>query len=253
MAMDLLREGAKDLGLTLSPRHVEMFECYYHELTKWNRRFNLTAITGYEEVQIKHFLDSLSCFLAFPGETLGPLPSRIPLQLSRSPFWCLDIGSGAGFPGLPLKILAPDIRMTLIDSTRKKVGFLRHMIDILELEDVEAIHTRAEELGHMPHHREQYDIVVARAVAHLPILCEYCLPLCRVGGRMIALKGREAHEEAEESQEAFDALGGALVEVKPVTLLDMGSGHHLIAIDKVASTPDKYPRRPGMPSKRPLS
>ncbi|MEA3407559.1 MAG: 16S rRNA (guanine(527)-N(7))-methyltransferase RsmG, partial [Chloroflexota bacterium] len=211
MAMELLREGAKDLGLTLSPRHIEMFERYYHELKKWNRRFNLTAITGYEEVQIKHFLDSLSCFVAFPGETLGPLPNRIPLQIDRRRVWCLDVGSGAGFPGLPLKILAPDIRMTLIDSTRKKVGFLRHMIDILELQDVEAIHARAEELGHMPRHREQYDIVMARAVAHLPILCEYCLPLCRVGGRMIALKGQEAHKEAEESQKALDILGGALM------------------------------------------
>lgn len=252
MTMELLREGAKDLGLTLSARHLEMFECYYHELKKWNQRFNLTAITGYEEVQIKHFLDSLSCFLAFPSETVGPLPNRIPLQLDRRHIWCLDVGSGGGFPGLPLKILAPDIRMTLVDSTRKKVGFLQHMIELLELEDVEAVHARAEEIGHMPQHREQYDIVAARAVAHLPILCEYCLPLCHVGGRMVALKGQEAQEEAEESQEALDILGGALVEIKAVALPDLGSGHHLIAIDKVAPTPEKYPRRPGMPSKRPL-
>lgn len=252
MTMELLREGAKDLGLSLSPRHLEMFERYYHELTKWNNRFNLTAITGYEEVQIKHFLDSLSCFLAFPGGTVGPLPNRIPLQLDRRHIRCVDVGSGGGFPGLPLKILAPDIRMTLVDSTRKKVGFIRHMIEVLELEDAEAIHARAEEVGQAPQHREQYDIVLARAVAHLPILCEYCLPLCRVGGRMIALKGQEAHEEAEKSREALDILGGSLVEIKSVTLPVLGSGHHLIAIDKVEPTPDQYPRRPGMPSKRPL-
>ncbi|MFP3897110.1 MAG: 16S rRNA (guanine(527)-N(7))-methyltransferase RsmG [Anaerolineales bacterium] len=253
MTMELLREGAKDLGLTLSVKHLEMFERYYHELKKWNDRFNLTAITGYQEVQVKHFLDSLSSFLAFPSGTLGPLPNRIPLQLGRGDIRCLDVGSGAGFPGLPLKILAPDIQMTLVDSTRKKVGFLRHMVDILEMEGVEAIHARAEELGQSPQHRERYDIVVARAVAHLPILCEYCLPLCRMGGRMIALKGQEAHEEAEESEEALDTLGGTLVEIKPVTLPLLGSGHHLIAIDKVAPTPEKYPRRPGMPEKRPLS
>ncbi|MEA3406447.1 MAG: 16S rRNA (guanine(527)-N(7))-methyltransferase RsmG [Chloroflexota bacterium] len=253
MAMDLLREGAKDLGLTLGARHMVLFERYYQELKTWNRRFNLTAITGYEEVQIKHFLDSLSCFLAFPSEALGPLPNRIPLQFDRRSLWCLDVGSGAGFPGLPVKILAPDIRMTLVDSTRKKVGFLRHMIDILELENVDAIHARAEELGQMAQHREKYDVVMARAVAHLPILCEYCLPLCRVGGRMIALKGQEAHKEAEESQKALDILGGALMEVKPVTLPILGPGHHLIAIDKVASTPDRYPRRPGVPAKRPLA
>ncbi len=251
--MELLREGARDLGLTLSPRHIEMFECYYHELGEWNDRFNLTAITGYQEVQVKHFLDSLSCFLAFPGRTLAPLPNRVPLQLDRGDLRCVDVGSGAGFPGLPLKILAPDIEMTLVDSTRKKVGFLRHMIELLELEGVAAIHARAEELGQGLQHRERYDVVMARAVAHLPILCEYCLPLCRVGGRMIALKGQDAHEEAEESQEAVDILGGTLVEIKSVTLPVLGSGHHLIAIDKAAPTPEKYPRRPGMPSKRPLS
>lgn len=253
MTMELLREGADDLGLTLSPKHLKMFERYYHELKKWNDRFNLTAITGYQEVQVKHFLDSLSCFLAFPGGTVGPLPNRIPLQLDRRHIRCMDVGSGGGFPGLALKVLAPDIRMTLVDSTRKKVGFIRHMIEVLELEDAEAIHARAEELGQAPQHREQYDIVLARAVAHLPILCEYCLPLCRVGGRMIALKGQEAHEEAEASQEALDVLGGTLVEIKSVTLPILGSGHHLIAIDKTAPTPKKYPRRPGMPEKRPLS
>jgi len=251
MTMDLLREGARTLGLSLSPKHLEMFQVYYQELTTWNQRFNLTAITGYKEVQTKHFLDSLSCLLALPRNDHSPLPNQVPLQLHSRHLWCLDVGSGAGFPGLPLKILIPEMKLTLIEATKKKVIFLEHMIHLLDLEKVEAIHTRAEEIGHVPEHREQYDIVLARAVAHLTILCEYCLPLCHLGGRMIALKGKDAREEAGASQKALDVLGGSLLEVKPIHLPGLEE-HHLVVVDKVAKTPKRYPRRPGVPSKRPL-
>ena len=251
--MDLLREAAKGLGLTLSARHLAAFELYYHELETWNQRFNLTAITGYEEVQRKHFLDSLSCILALPQRGgAGPIPDTAPLQLDARPLWCLDVGSGAGFPGIPLKLLLPDAKMTLVEATGKKAGFLRHMVEALNLENVEVLNARAEDVGHLPEHREQYDWVLARAVSNLSVLAEYCLPLCRVGGRMVAEKGSDVAEEAAQAQRAFDILGGALVEIKPVTLPELRAGNHLVVVDKVRKTPADYPRRAGLPAKKPL-
>ncbi len=251
--MELLREGAKTLGLTLGPKHLAAFETYYQELESWNRRFNLTAITGYEEVQRKHFLDSLSCLLALPQEQRkGTVPDTVPLQLGSRRLWCLDVGSGAGFPGLPIKIMLPEAKMTLVEATGKKVTFLRHMAEALALEDVEVLHARAEDVGQMPEHRECYDLVTARAVAHLAVLAEYCLPLCRLGGRMVAQKGEDSQAEASAAQRAFAELGGALVDIKPVLLPGAQGSHYLVVLDKVAKTPAGYPRRAGMPSKKPL-
>lgn len=251
--MALLREGARALGLALSATHLEQFEVYYRELAAWNQRFNLTAITGYEEVQLKHFLDSLSCLLALPydGDS-KTIPSTVPLQRRGGSLWCLDVGSGAGFPGLPLKIMLPEAKMTLIEATGKKATFLRHMVATLRLRDVEVLNDRAEAVGHMPEHREQYDVIVSRAVARLAVLAEYCLPFCRLGGRMVAPKGEDALEEVQEAQGALGVLGGKLVDVKRITLEGLPGERYLVVIDKVAKTPPAYPRRPGIPAKRPL-
>lgn len=251
--MELLREGAKSLGLILSPTHLAAFERYYRELASWNQRFNLTTITGYDQVQCRHFLDSLSCVLALPpGDEEARVPDAVPLQRLSRPLWCVDVGSGAGFPGLPLKIVLPQAKMTLVEATGKKVAFLRHMVRVLQLDDVEVLHARAEEVGHMPEHRERYDFVVARAVAHLCVLAEYCLPLCRVGARVVAQKGEDAQEEASAAEPALRLLRGTLRDIKPVTVPGLPSGRHLVVVGKVAKGPDAYPRRPGVPSKRPL-
>ena len=255
--MELLREGAKPLGLTLSPKHLAAFEVYYQELASWNLRFNLTAVTGYEDVQRKHFLDSLSCILALPrdphaGGASAGIPDTVPLQVPSRPLWCLDVGSGAGFPGLPLKIMFPEVEMTLVEATGKKAAFLRHMVEILELENVQVLNSRVEDVGRMPQHRERYDLVLVRAVAHMCVLVEYCLPLCRVGGRMVAQKGEDAEQEALESGQAIALLGGLLVEVKPVLLPDLSGSRYLVVADKVRKAPESYPRRAGLPSKKPL-
>jgi 16S rRNA (guanine527-N7)-methyltransferase len=251
--MDLLREGAKDLGLTLSPRHLAAFELYYRELASWNERFNLTTIVGYEEVQARHFLDSLSCLLALPQEVQAEsIPDMVPLQWGARPLWYLDVGSGAGFPGLPVKIMLPEAKVTLVEATGKKVTFLRHMVEVLGLKDVEVLHARAEDVGQMPAHREHYDLVLARAVASMCVLAEYCLPLCHVGGRMVAQKGEDAVAEASSAQQAYELLGGKLVGTKHVALPGLVTNHFLVVVDKVAKTPDDYPRRVGLPSKKPL-
>lgn len=251
--MDILREGARDLGLTLSPQHLASFSLYQRELAAWNQRLNLTAITGSEEVQRRHFLDSLTCLLAMPGEGGDAIPDEVPLQNPAAGLLCADVGTGAGFPGLPVRLLVPDMQLTLIEATAKKVAFLEHMVDALELTDVHVIQARAEDLGHTVRHRERYDVVLSRAVAPLAVLVEYCLPLCRLGGRVIAPKGGDAQAEAEVAVRALETLGGRLVAIKAVELPDVPGRRYLVVIDKVAQTPERYPRRAGMPSKHPLA
>jgi 16S rRNA (guanine527-N7)-methyltransferase len=253
--MEILRQGARTLGLSLGPQHLAKFEAYYRELTSWNQRFNLTAITGYQEVQRRHFLDSLCCLLAFPQPNGGDgIPDTVPVQRGGLGLRCLDVGTGAGFPGLPLKILLPDMRLTLLESVGKKVTFLRHMVRALQLTGVEVIQGRAEEVAHLAEHRDCYDVVLARAVAHLSVLSEYCLPFCRLGGRLIAPKGEDAEQEAQDALTALAALGGRLVATKRLALPDLGeNAHYLVVVDKVARTADRYPRRTGIPAKRPLT
>jgi len=251
--MKLLLEGARQLGLSLTGEHLRMFQVYYEELVAWNARFNLTAITDYEQVQVRHFLDSLSCVRALVGtDYLLPVTLAGPaLRLAR-PLTCIDVGSGAGFPGLPLKIVFPRLRLTLLEATGKKVTFLEHMVERLGLEEVTVIKGRAEELGQMPGHREHYELVLARAVAELPALAEYLLPLCRLGGLCIAQKGIEAQAEVASAQAALAILGGELRRIIPVELPGLAETRHLVVLEKTARTPEKYPRRPGMPTKRPL-
>jgi 16S rRNA (guanine527-N7)-methyltransferase len=236
--MDFLPVQTKTLlGLQLSSKQVEMFEVYEKELLEWNEKFNLTAIRKPEEIRSKHFLDSLTVLQGF----------------HTPKFWKLiDIGTGAGFPGIPLKIVFPHLRLTLVESVGKKADFCRHIVDVLKLEKVEILQARAEDLGHIAGQREAYDMAVARAVAALPVLAEYLLPLVKVGGRMIAQKGESAPAEVHAAEHAVKVLGGRVQQLKPVVLPGVADERFLVLIDKVAGTPSMYPRRAGLAAKRPL-
>jgi len=228
------------LGLELSPRQLEQFDIYYQELINWNKRVNLTAITEYEEVQIKHFLDSLTVVLAWQ-----PQISNVELRI-------IDVGTGAGIPGIPLKILFPNIKLVLLDSTAKKAAFLHHLKHKLELDSVEIVVGRAEEVAHLSQYRERFNMVLSRAVAPLPTLVELTLPFCTIGGSFIAQKKGAMDQEIGQARKAISLLGGNLREVKRVDMEEFTDERWLIIIDKVALTPQLYPRRPGIPSKRPL-
>lgn len=241
--MQRLVDGAGALGLRLTEAQKASFQLYYEELVIWNQRFNLTAIVEYEQVQIRHFLDSLSCLLA--RETR--------IALGRPGARMIDVGTGAGFPGLPLKLVCPGTRVTLLEATGKKVTFLEHIVERLGLQAVTAINARAEDLAHDLSHREQYDLVLARAVAELPVVAEYTLPFCKVGGWVIAQKGEAATAEAWSAERAITILGGTLRRVTPVELPGLPEDRSLVVIEKVSPTPANYPRRPGIPAKRPLS
>ena len=235
--METLVSGARELELGLTPRQLEQFERYYHELVDWNRRVNLTAITGYEDVQVRHFLDSLTAVLA----------ARSPAGLS-----VIDIGTGAGLPGIPLKIAFPGLRLILLESTAKKVKFLEHLVAVLALDDIEVAKGRAEELGHDPRYRERFDLVLCRAVAALPALVELGLPFAAIGGRLVAWKKGDIGREVEESGKAVSVLGGAFGEPVNVAIDGLRDGRCLVVVEKIKATPDTYPRRPGVPARRPL-
>ena len=238
--MEKLNSGATKLGLQLNLGQLEQFQVYYEALVDWNKRMNLTAITDYEEVQINHFLDALTV-------TLGWQP---PTNDADSEL--IDVGTGAGVPGIPLKILFPDIRLVLLEATAKKAAFLHHLKEKLGLDNVEILVGRAEEVAHLNQYRERFDIVLSRAVASLPTLVELTLPFCNIGGSLIAHKKGEIDQEINEASKAIAALGGKLREVKRVELEEFVDRRCLVVIDKVSATPEKYPRRPGIPAKRPL-
>lgn len=225
------------LGLRLTRAQVEALEWYSGELLAWNQRFNLTAITDREGIAVKHFLDSLTCLLVMRPPARGRV---------------VDVGSGAGFPGLPLMIAQPEIRLTLVEATGKKAEFCRHVVRSLRLDAVEVIHARAEEVGHMPGHRQAYDWAVARAVASMPVLVEYLLPFLRLGGRAVVQKGESGPAEVQASEEALRLLGGQVRQLVSVELPGVAEARYLIEVEKTAGTPAQYPRRPGIPAKRPL-
>ena len=237
--MEILALGSQEFGLKLNSRQLLQFETYFRELVAWNRKFNLTAVTAYEDVQVRHFLDSLTVALALP-------------QSFASGLKVIDVGAGAGFPGLPLKILIPEISLTLLESTHKKAAFLTHLVNTLELDETVILPQRAEEAAHAPAHREHYDVVVSRAVAALPPLLELTLPFCSVGGMLIAQKKGDFKAELGSSASALKILCGEIAEVKEVSLPGLSDKRSLVVVKKVAPTPTPYPRRPGMPVKRPL-
>lgn len=237
--MEKLAQAAYSLlGIRLTPAQLSAFSCYEQELLDWNRRINLTAIESPEQVRVKHFLDSLSCWLVMRDAPISKV---------------VDVGTGAGFPGLPLKIFNPRFSLTLIESVGKKAAFCSHIIQKLRLEDVRVIAERAEVVGQDPEHRERYDWAIARAVANLPVLIEFLLPLVRVGGKALAMKGSNAPAEAQMAEGAIRLLGGKLQRLVSVTLPGVAEERYLVVVDKIAVTPKNYPRRAGIPAKRPLS
>lgn len=234
---DFARHAEHLLGVRLRRSQIAALSLYERELVDWNTRFNLTAIRDPQEIYIKHFLDSLTCLMAL-RETP---PDRL-----------IDIGTGAGFPGIPIKIFYPKTQLTLVESVGKKADFCRHVVHMLDLQGVEVIQERAEVLGQDPVYRERFNWAVARAVAILPVLVEYLLPLVRVGGSMLAMKGESALAEAHSAERALGMLGGHLRQLIPVTLPGVAEERYLVVIDKVAATPHGYPRKVGVPAKRPL-
>ncbi len=234
--MQLLAEGALKLGIHLSPEQLHQFQRYYEEIIAWNRRFNLTRITDYEDVQRKHFLDSLAVSLAW----------------QRTPGSLLDVGSGAGLPGLPLKIVWPEMAVTLLEATGKKAGFIRQASDLLGLSGVTLLAARAETAAHDVTHREQYPQVTARALAPLATLVELTLPFCRVGGLAVFPKQGDLKDEIQTAEYAIQAMGGQLRPPLKIEIDGEGEARWLVIVEKREATPGNYPRRPGIPAKRPL-
>jgi 16S rRNA (guanine527-N7)-methyltransferase len=238
--MDNLAAGARTLlKLDLTSAQLAAFQTYADVLREWSSRFNLTTIRDLQGVQIKHFLDSLSVL-----KIIRPAPGQ-PLRI-------IDVGTGAGFPGLPLKIMFPQAQLTLLEATGKKARFCEHVVEALKLSGVTVIKARAEELGQDGAHREQYHWAVARAVAAMPTLAEYLLPLVRLGGGALAQKGAGALEETQRAEPAIRRLGGELAQILPVELPGIAETRYLVALKKIAATPPAYPRRPGTPAKTPL-
>jgi len=236
--MDQLIHAAGELfGIHLTGRQAIALVTFERELLAWNGKFNLTAIRDSQGIRTKHFLDSFSCVLAWNG-----VPPRS----------LIDVGTGAGFPGIPLKILYPAMRLTLVESVGKKAEFCRHVARTLKLEAVEILHARAEDVGQMSVHREKYEWAVARAVANLPVLVEYLLPLVQVGGAILAQKGQSGPTEAHKAEKALRMLGGEMQQLIHVNLPGVAEDRYLVVAKKLAATPKAYPRKPGIAAKKPL-
>lgn len=232
---EILAQKAADAGLELSGKQLEQFNKYYEMLVETNKVMNLTAITEPEDVAVKHMVDSLLAFdKSFVNKTLA------------------DVGTGAGFPGIPLKIYCPSLKVTLIDSLGKRLKFLENVIEELGLENISCEHARAEDAGKNKKFREKFDFVTARAVARLSVLSEYCLPLVKTGGMFIALKGSKYAEEIVEGEQALKILGGKLLSSEEVKLPGLNDGRAIIRVKKIKPTPAAYPRKAGTPDKQPL-
>ncbi len=225
------------LDIKLTRQQIDAFAWYADEMLDWNQRFNLTAITEPSQIEIKHFLDSLTCVLGMGHPPQGRV---------------VDVGTGAGFPGLPLKIIFPHLELSLIESIGKKAEFCRRVVEGLALGGVEVLHARVEQVAHRPEHRASYDWALARAVAPMEVLAEYLLPLLSVGGKAVVQKGETGPAEAHGAEMAMQLLGGKLTQLIPVDLPRVAESRYLVIMEKVAQTPAKYPRRSGIPAKRPL-
>ncbi len=232
---EILKRGGDELGLSFSSEQIEKFSIYLEEIKRWNKRLNLTGLKKDEEIVVKHFLDSISC-----AKVIEDFDSKM-----------IDVGTGAGFPSLPLKIYQPRIRLTLLESTRKKVTFLEYLVKALELKKVRVIWARAEDRA-QGEERESYHYVVCRALASLKVSLEYTLPFLKIGGYLIVQKGPKVKEEIKASSKALSVLGGRVERILHFKLPLSGDERYLLRIEKIEATPPGYPRRVGIPSKRPL-
>jgi len=235
--MEKLESGAKKLGIHLTDAQLAQFQKYYETLIEWNTRFNLTAITENNAVQVNHFLDSLTAVYAWQ-----------PADSDR----VIDIGTGAGLPGIPLKIAFPQISMTLLEATGKKSRFLEHAMQAISLTGLEVVNGRAEDIAHQSSHRNKYKVVMVRAVAALNTLAELTLPFCQTGGIVIAYKKGNIEQEITQAQKSIKICGGRIKTVQPVTLSEFPDNRVLVVIEKITATPELYPRRSGIPAKSPL-
>ncbi len=226
--MEMIISGAKELNIEIDERTAALFMKYADLLVKWNEKMNLTAITEPNEIIVKHFLDCASVFN----------------QIDNKEAKIIDIGTGAGFPGVVLKLLMPDIKITLCDSLNKRITFLNALVEELGLENVETVHARAEDLGQNNNYREKFDYCVSRAVADLRVLSEYCLPFVKPGGRFISMKGAEAENEVLCAKDMINELGAELFDIKKINLPFSDITHSLIIINKLTNTSPKYPRKP---------
>lgn len=238
MIIEQFAVSLKEKGINLSEWQLEQFAAYYETLVEWNEKMNLTAITEKSDVYLKHFYDSVSAafYYDFTGGALR----------------LCDVGAGAGFPSIPLKIIFPHLHVTIVDSLNKRISFLNHLAKVLNLENVQFVHDRAETFGVNPIFRENFDVVTARAVARMSVLSEFCLPLVKVGGHFLALKALSAEEELKTAQKAIATLGGKVEKMVTFTLPVEESERNIIIIKKEKQTPKKYPRKPGTPAKMPL-
>ena len=233
----ILEDGCQAFGVTLTDKQIEQFEKYYELLVEWNKVMNLTGITEFDEVMQKHFVDSVAAAKYAEMEKVNSL---------------IDVGTGAGFPGIPLKIVYPHIQVTLLDSLNKRIKFLEEVVDNLRLTGIETVHGRAEDAAKKAEYREQFDLSVSRAVANLASLTEYCLPFVKVGGKFVSYKSVSVDEEITQSKKAVYVLGGEIGKVEKFNLPESDMERSLVIIEKKRSTPKKYPRKAGMPTKEPL-
>lgn len=234
---DILRQGGREIGIDIDDRMIERFSIFKDLLIHWNKKINLTGITDENEIMIKHFLDSLSCIMS------GVIGNDLKI---------IDVGTGAGFPGIPLKVYHDNLNITLLDSLSKRIKYLQVVCQELKLDRVEFLHGRAEDYGKKEEYRERYDIATARAVAKLSVLCEYCLPFVKVNGYFIAQKGPKVYEEIKGAKKAIYMLGGEIVDTLDIKLPFSNIEHTLVVIKKIKQISKKYPRRAGIPSKKPL-
>jgi 16S rRNA (guanine527-N7)-methyltransferase len=237
MIIEQFEANLKEKGISLTQDQIDQFEMYFETLVEWNEKMNLTAITDKAEVYLKHFYDSITAAFYFDF---------------TKPFHLCDVGAGAGFPSIPLKIVFPHIEVTIVDSLNKRISFLNHLAKVLKLENVHFIHDRAETFGVNPLYRESFDVVTARAVARMSVLSELCLPLVKTGGHFIAMKAAHANDELEVGQKAITTLGGRLEAMHTFTLPMEESERNILIIKKEKQTPKKYPRKPGTPGKTPI-
>ncbi|HCT64328.1 MAG TPA: 16S rRNA (guanine(527)-N(7))-methyltransferase RsmG [Lachnospiraceae bacterium] len=233
----LLKDSLEKMGISLSENQTQQFFDYKSLLVEWNEKMNLTAITDEREVIIKHFVDSISIL------------SEVKIEEGAE---IIDVGTGAGFPGLPVKIIRPDLKVTLLDSLNKRIGFLDQVCTQLGLENVDNIHSRAEDGGQSPMLREKFDYCLSRAVANLAVLSEYCLPFVKVGGMFVSLKGPDAVQEIKDAEIAIKKLGGEVERVIKIEIPNSDITHSLIIIKKIDNTPKVYPRKAGTASKKPI-